>query len=53
VTEALQDCVRVLLGTSIYKPCVFQSDLRLSRVGYASDEAAPEAAARRPANVGS
>jgi dihydrolipoamide dehydrogenase len=34
VTEALQDCVRMLLGTSIHKPHVFQSELRLSRVGY-------------------
>jgi len=23
------------MGTSIYKPCVFQSELRLSRIGYA------------------
>jgi dihydrolipoamide dehydrogenase len=35
VTEGLQDCVRMLMGTSIYKPCVFQSELRLSRIGYA------------------
>lgn len=34
VTEGLQDCVRMLMGTSIYKPCVFQSELRLSRIGY-------------------
>ncbi len=34
VTEGLQDCVRMLLGTSIYKPAVFTSDLRLSRIGY-------------------
>jgi hypothetical protein len=26
--------VRMLMGTSIYKPCVFQSELRLSRIGY-------------------
>jgi dihydrolipoamide dehydrogenase len=32
VTEALQDCVRMLLGSSIMKPHVFQSSLRLSRV---------------------
>jgi dihydrolipoamide dehydrogenase len=37
VTEGLQDCVRMLMGTSIYKPCVFQADLRLSRVTYAQD----------------
>ncbi|HWB76315.1 MAG TPA: NAD(P)/FAD-dependent oxidoreductase [Nannocystaceae bacterium] len=37
VTEGLQDCVRMLMGTSIYKPSVFRSDLRLSRVGYADD----------------
>ena len=39
VTEGLQDCVRMLLGTSVYKPCVFQSELRLSRIGY--DESGP------------
>ncbi len=32
VTEGGQECARMLLGTSIYKPQVFQSDLRLSRV---------------------
>lgn len=37
VTEGLQDCVRMLMGTSIYKPVVFRSDLRLSRVSYADD----------------
>lgn len=42
VTEGLQDCVRMLTGTSIYKPCVFQSDLRLSRIGYAEDGAPKE-----------
>ncbi len=35
VTEGLQDCVRMLLGTSIHKPVVFRTDLRLSRVTYA------------------
>jgi len=39
VTEGLQDCVRMLTGTSIYKPCVFRSDLRLSRIGYEDDGA--------------
>lgn len=34
VTEGLQDCVRMLTGTSIYKPEVFRSELRLSRIGY-------------------
>ncbi len=34
VTEAVQDCVRMLLGNSIYKPEVFTSDLRLSRVEF-------------------
>jgi dihydrolipoamide dehydrogenase len=38
ITEGLQDCVRMLLGTSIYKPMVFQSQLRLSRIHY-EDEA--------------
>jgi len=37
VTEGLQDCCRMLLGTSIYKPSVFQSDLRLSRINYADE----------------
>ena len=40
VTEGLQDCVRMLMGTSIYKPCVFQADLRLSRVTCADDGSA-------------
>ena len=39
VTEGLQDCVRMLLGTSVYKPSVFQSELRLSRISY--DETGP------------
>lgn len=34
ITEGLQDCVRMLLGTSIMKPQVFRSALRVSRVGY-------------------
>jgi dihydrolipoamide dehydrogenase len=34
VTEGLQDCVRMLLGSSIYKPSVFTSELRLSRITY-------------------
>jgi dihydrolipoamide dehydrogenase len=34
VTEGLQDCVRMLLGTSVYKPHVFRNELRLSRVRY-------------------
>lgn len=37
ITEGLQDCVRMLLGTSIYKPSVFQSELRLSRIHYPND----------------
>ena len=40
VTEALQDCVRMLLGTSIYKPEVFTSALRLSTITY--DEVPPD-----------
>lgn len=39
VTEGLQDCCRMLTGTSIYKPCVFQSDLRLSRISYGNSKA--------------
>jgi dihydrolipoamide dehydrogenase len=35
VTEGLQECVRMLLGTSIYKPHVFRTELRLSRIDYA------------------
>ncbi len=34
VTEALQDCTRMLLGNSILKPHVFTSELRLSSVTY-------------------
>ena len=34
ITEGLQECVRMLLGTSIYKPSVFQSELRLSAIHY-------------------
>lgn len=37
VTEGLQDCVRMLLGSSIYKPEVFRSELRLSQIRYAED----------------
>jgi dihydrolipoamide dehydrogenase len=37
VTEGLQDCVRMLTGSSIYKPCVFRSELRLSKIGYDAD----------------
>ena len=43
VTEAVQDCVRMLLGSSIYKPEVFTSDLRLSRVTYEGAEVVEEA----------
>lgn len=39
ITEGLQDCVRLLMGTSIYKPDVFRTALRLSRVSYADPEA--------------
>jgi dihydrolipoamide dehydrogenase len=48
VTEAVQDCVRMLLGTSIYKPEVFTSDLRLSRVDYASTPPDPEDGVKAP-----
>jgi dihydrolipoamide dehydrogenase len=37
VTEGLQECVRMLLGTSIYKPHVFRSELRLSQIDYADE----------------
>nr|WP_255216526.1 hypothetical protein [Pseudenhygromyxa sp. WMMC2535] len=37
ITEGLQDCVRMLLGSSILKPEVFQSQLRLSRVHYGEE----------------
>jgi dihydrolipoamide dehydrogenase len=37
IPEGLQDCVRMLLGTSIYKPHVFNSELRLSHVTYDGD----------------
>ena len=35
VTEAVQECVRMLSGTSIYKAEVFSENLRLSRVNFA------------------
>jgi dihydrolipoamide dehydrogenase len=38
ITEGVQDCVRMLEGTSIYKPHVFSSDLRLSCVTYEGQE---------------
>lgn len=41
VTEGLQDCVRMLMGTSIYKPEVFRSELRLSKVDYGDVEQEP------------
>lgn len=47
VTEAVQDCVRMLLGTSIYKPEVFTSELRLSRITY--EEAAVDVCEDAPA----
>lgn len=34
VTEGLQDCVRMLLGSSMYKPDAFPNDLRLGRITY-------------------
>jgi len=34
ITEALQDCVRMLTGESIYKPHVFKSELRLAKITY-------------------
>ena len=37
ITEAVQDCLRMVLGRSLYKPEVFREHLRLSRVGYDSD----------------
>jgi dihydrolipoamide dehydrogenase len=40
ITECVQECARMLLGTSIHKPQVFQAELRLSRVTYESDAAA-------------
>ena len=41
VTEALQDCVRMLLGTSIMKPRVFRSELRTSRINYEDQDEDP------------
>jgi dihydrolipoamide dehydrogenase len=37
MTEGLQECVRMLMGISVYKPGVFPTDLRLSRVFYDED----------------
>ena len=42
ITEGLQECVRMLLSTSIYKPSVFQSELRLSRIHYDEPAVEPE-----------
>lgn len=47
VTEGVQDCVRMLLGSSIYKPRVFKNALRLSRVTYAEDGTTEEQTLRR------
>ena len=37
VTEGLQECVRLLLESSVYKPSVFQQRLRVSCVSYDGD----------------
>ena len=42
ITEGLQECVRMLMGISIYKPQVFKSDLRLSRIFYEDEEVKEE-----------
>jgi dihydrolipoamide dehydrogenase len=34
ITEGLQECVRMLSNSSIYKPHVFKSELRLSRISF-------------------
>ena len=34
ITEAVQECIRMLQGSSIYKPLVFPENLRLSRVTF-------------------
>ncbi len=34
ITEGLQDCIRMLLGTSIFKPQVFRGALRVSTIRY-------------------
>jgi dihydrolipoamide dehydrogenase len=34
VTEGLQECARLLIGTSIFKPQVFSPQLRVSRITY-------------------
>jgi dihydrolipoamide dehydrogenase len=41
ITEGLQDCIRMLLGKSIFKPHVFQGDLRVSTIRYDDEEEAP------------
>ena len=52
VTEGLQECVRMLLGTSILKPCVFRSSLRVSRIGYREQAAAsPARSKEEPAKL--
>ncbi len=39
VTEGLQECVRLLLGSSVMKPQVFKGVLRVSRITYDEDDA--------------
>jgi len=34
ITEGLQDCIRMLLGSSVFKPQVFQGALRVSTIRY-------------------
>ena len=45
ITEGLQECVRLLMGTSIYKPSLFPNELRLSRIGYVDEKNQPVKAA--------
>ncbi len=45
ITEGLQECVRMLLGSSILKPCVFRSELRISSISYLEEAQQAEAKA--------
>ena len=50
ITEGVQDCVRMLLGSSIYKPQVFKNALRLSRVTYDDEGSAQTRTLREDAS---
>lgn len=48
VTEGLQECVRTLMGTGIYKPTAFNKELRVACVHYDSQGRAVETPGNSP-----